>query len=817
MLAIRKRKYINFDLDTPGVSYSNATTTYNEIKGTNALYFDLNDDTAYLEIEDVPEGYLFVNLDITYIGTDETKISINSQTYYINIGDIIMKTKTNQTTSTLRIDFDAEISSGAGPLGEFYINGIEIFINEWGNLDVEPSAISITNQVKNTQDLSKVVTMFSKSFDLDLTFNNKNILQISENNINNNYIYDFRYSISDINFSGKLEVTHLIRANNQTVKCNLYSDLTYFVNKLTGNLRDVQKLSKIQYVGSQIEPLESISGDEEYTFVMHDYGQGITDEFFTDYKGINKKELTIKVDAGSIDREQTTTQYQQMFLNNYVPAFFAKHIFKQIHTNLGYVASGDFLDNIDLNNLLVMPGSFSRDISSDDYAFHMVADTPIQQITIGTTQTKETWIDGTFHNEYNNGTLVPGTGTTGLFFDTKIGYYTDIDYDVELEIDFLSTYAGENTIRCEFSIEYVALSSTGRREFVVNQQEVEVKSDETGKIVFKGTAKDVYIPFSYSVDKRIGFKLKTMTDSNANQLVVDITSINISNVEKISTKYCPTNTILASDILPDMTQQAFIKNIITMFNLYPTINNNEIEYLTRDQYYRQGEIYRIKNDRIDKTFEFPTSYSKYKYEFKLAQDDRGEIKKYNKEHEEDYGCYTLTTSSSNSETQSFNVDFSTPFLKEIAVGDFGVNSEYNFDDERKIYHGYSYDYYYNDWIIDGQQTFAKINIAPKTYDILEELFTTATHNYINTALPVSFETNYEYYKKEIVNLINNSSHKLKIKIYVDEYELARIKLYNTIQIDNINYIIEKINNWNSEKQTEITLIKRVDNPLSVVR
>ena len=864
MLTIKKRNKYIFNAPNPTVTITNLDYLMNPNKGYTTLNFDLTNESANLRLEgfEIGQNYFFdmkMNVDNEVIyGMSEGRMGINGYTHYFDNDTETITTSFIATSTYVDIYINGLNSSGIFNHLYGFINRITITTNKWYELDVDKSQIKITNSIKLTDDLSKVSTIYSKEFDIILNKQNLKALDIHPNfitNFNNTIAeYDVRYALTDVNFLGKLSIQKIVYENNSAIaKVNIISNLSSFIQDIDDNRLKNILLPEVTYDIANVKAYQFSEthdvSNETFCFVLHDWGQNITERYLNHYyedKAINKNNVILKIDYDqntanskyNINENYVglTTDYKSNFINNWVPALFVKKIFKNIHTKAGFNIEGDFLETDTFNELLMLPSNFEHIIDDEDNHFEISNPSSNQTIVLAEGTSKSELLYGTDVSQNNT---LSGTSTKAVFYgmvDTyqvKEGLYTDIDYEIEYKV-WQSNGTGSYLFNynAEIYIEYANISSPGNRELLDYQEEGEFMYSGSAKtFTISGTLEDVYIPFGYGYrDLQIRMNAYNYNNGALREITYEITKFNITNKGKIKSKYAPSSIIKLNDLLPDLSERELVKNIITMFNLYPVFENNTITYYTYDEFLAKGKIVDLNKVLVSDNHEIiiPNTYVASEYNFYETQDDRGEIQLIGKTESLPYGNYKINSVFDNDITQDFNLLFGIPIKQDIRmVGSsihwiFGRNSRQNLNQTRSIWSGRNgKDNYYNDFEITDQFIFGRLHRKnyPSIYmvnEFLEQGTSSEVLVLLNTAIPdgLSYEELYEnYYENQLTNLNNTSSLKLIIKGVIDERTFADCDLWNIFLIDNAYYYLESIKDWNNESLTTLTFIKLLKNPL----
>lgn len=852
MLAIRKKEDYIFNEETPSVIITSGLTyDTNTILGSTAIEFDINNSSESIRIANLEDGktyflkiYLTPNPDTFYDATDELRVQLTSGA---NTSGAEYAVKDDESVS-LSIETDGKSIyinlSGDVVAGQItgWIDYATLQQNKWEELDIEASNIKLNNAIKETTDLNKIQTQYSSSFPLIMNKRNIAALGVNPNILtkynNVNLVYEFRLTLSDYNFDGWLEVTKISKSDQVYIATvNLYSKIIDFITDISDQkLNLIKGLTQPEYVNSNIRQhsYSAVTGSQEYCYIMHDYGQNINNKFFSNTKGVNRKLVKIESDFNSNTsfylnnetREYNSmdTFYTEIFSNNFYPSYFAEYMFRKIHTDYGFSVGGDLLDIDAFSNLLIMPSNLTEEVSEEDYALKSVMgsayNSQIPQNTLVTLT-----IPLSADTNYDNGSI------NSNLYEPEHAMYCGFDY--EITISFTGdTVAGYYNVGGEFVILYDGIA-TNNCDFVSHYIGTSFEENEVKEVTWQGSIPSgIYIPEKNITGGGIKFILNLTSIDTPSYINYRIVDINISNVGKISDRVAPTATFNSEQLLPNITKFDFVKQIITMFNLYPTIENNKIIYNTYDNFYT-GSTVTIDTRDIDVTeYQLPQNFVANKYKWNWRQNDNiGDIKYFNDSHENDWGSYSKKGINSNDTIQEYSNPFGITYHRAVeldggTVLEMGVSSANMGVDNRYVYIGDPDVYFYNSWEpIPDDVTFGiwtnmaspQINGGNVAY--ITEYFTTVDIDNINTAVysegsdSLLWSSLYDnYYKTEIQNLTNVNALKIKFKAYITEGKYAMLELGSLVKLQNAYFHIESIKNFNGKDMAEFTLIKVNVNP-----
>jgi hypothetical protein len=74
-----------------------------------------------------------------------------------------------------------------------------------------------------------------------------------------------------------------------------------------------------------------------------------------------------------------------------------------------------------------------------------------------------------------------------------------------------------------------------------------------------------------------------------------------------------------------------------------------------------------------------------------------------------------------------------------------------------------------------------------------------------------------YYRNYLAQILDHDSKLVKYKIKLNEIDISNFTFRDTIRIDNTNYIVNKISNWNPNSLCDIELLKLENNYLKYRR
>ena len=851
MLSIRKKLEFDFDKSKEGVVISSGLTySTNTIQNTTAIEFDINNTYEDIEIEgDFIAGRTYhFNISVnpnpdTFIDAfDELWVRLSSGSnfgtmQYVTKDDINLVTKIVADDKKIKINLHGD--SVAGQITG-WINGVTVQNNNWVELDITDSNIKLVNAIKKTNDLNKIHTQFSKSFSLMLNKQNLNALEInsiiSTNFKNTNYVYDFKMSISEYNFDGILEVVKLEKSLNNgmyVATVNLFNRYIDFITRLKDEkLNTIQGLSNPEYVNTNIRngSLATNLGNHQYCWLLNDYGQNITKKFFTSNKGVNRNltVLDVNYDSDSLNLNESreynsqTTFSKHIFNNNFYPAYFAKYLFKKIHIDNGFTVGGNLFDDDLFDNLLVFPANLTEEISETEYGLKATVGTLTG--TIPSSGTTSPLLPLSAVTEYDNGSI-----HSDIYIPEQ-AMYCGFDYDITVDITASST-VGSYDVGGEFNIQYSGIGITSK--FVKHSIGVTLSEDETKEVTFRGTLpSDVYIPKrALTSGGGVKFELIFAGHSNPGTCSYTVKDVDIGNLGLIQDRVAPTDTFKSSRLIPNISKESFIKQIITMFNLFPILEDNKIIYNTYSSFYT-GSTQEITRRDIDVvSYELPSNFVKNKYIWDWNQNEIGDIIYYNERHNTNWGSYSKIGLNDGGDNQEFTNPFGINYHQAIefdggTVLEMGVNAKNKIEGSRVIFVGDPENYFYNNWEPKEEDITFGIwtNLHNPTMggdrvEYLTEFFTTVDIDDINTAVYSEGSNSLlwadlynKYYKTQIENITNQNTVKIKFKAALANANYSLLRLNSLIKIEDSYYHIEKINSFNGKDLTEMTLIKVNVNP-----
>jgi len=852
MLAIRKKNNIKLDKETSNIEVSNLTYELNPLLAKKAIKFSFNNSEGYFEIRGrFSKGYTYdfkmdVTPDLEYFtdGTIEMVIKLvsganTSSTYYMNGNSkqISMKIVCDDE-NVFRIRLIGTAIWGVLDPVVGWVNKISFQNSQWSELDVEFAKIKLTESVKETNSLNKINSLVSNNFKIVLNEQNINALEFNPSiltNFNNtHYIYDFKFTISNRSFKGELYINSLTKQNlSYIADVNLYSSLPTIMNELKNLKVNSLRLTDPRFVTTNIKSksYSTVTGTEEYCWILHDYGQNITENFFNNKKGVNNLKhiqdmhTLVHSEDYDLDTEVTQTNFNELFINNFYPAYFAKYLFKKIHSDLNLTVAGNFLNTEIFNKLLVLPNDVTKDINKHNNAFRLhMYNSPPQSNVISVGGSTEIGLHGVVDPDFNNGTIV--CSPLCRQYSPHEALYTGFKYDITFLVENEDQLPGTNKFSIDLFWKYKSLAP-GQNHFIQHYYGgINEELSGTTDVKLTGEVSEVYVPNNTSNDAGdIEFRCILSNYSTNDRLRFTVSEMLFENVEKISSKTAPKNYFNSAKILPKISQFDFIKNIINTFNLFPVLEDNKITYYTFDEYYqnRKEDIFNLDTyEDIDINYELPPKYLDNKYIYSWKQSEQGDQKYFNENNEYPFGSFVAAGSDKSIKETKFENIFSIPEQKEIEISagnliNIGTSAKNKIQDDRKIYSGITESYYMHNFEpVTDDLTFGlwENKSIGGSIDYLTENFTldsiTNINSAVNTTGSISLlqeEIYNKYHKAYLDNLVDVNGLKIKVKVYLTTSEFARLHMNSLVKFKNSFFYLEKISNWSNNTKTTLTLIK----------
>ena len=321
--------------------------------------------------------------------------------------------------------------------------------------------------------------------------------------------------------------------------------------------------------------------------------------------------------------------------------------------------------------------------------------------------------------------------------------------------------------------------------------------------------------------------------------------IKLTGIQKI----VPGETFTKENILPKMKQIDFIKAVANLFNLRYIITGNNIEWLTYEEYMNKGELrnwsnklhHKFKNTYFGNTFqtnEYTFSYKETKgdtkeaYESNVGLDYGVKIDKKDGDLETKTKKYNVGIGIQAIEQMKYNLFYiaGTPYANEIFITN---NHEEQKDttissvDFNKV--GKKPFFSYQNVVPSPPTTFRderleKHNIQnisvsshimnPRIQNTGEDIFTLAFQEpdwdvlYDTTEFIKPTRNLYDsFFHQDFQDILDKYAEKMTGQIYLDTLEFNDLKMNDIIQIDDKNYRVEEISEWNKNKISKVKLLK----------
>lgn len=728
---------------------------------------------------------------------------------------------------------------------------IQLLGQNAGFLDVlEDSIVALTISVADIKDISKRTGSFSKTITLPATKNNNRLL--------NDY---FEVNVLDGTFS-----------INKVQRCLLLDDNVSIFDNMVLQLMHVKKEQNTNMEDDIVEYEVSIKDTtaDFFTIVNNRYLSDL--DFSEFGHTFSAQEIVDSFSHSWVDGYKYVVQYGDDFIypiTELKPAIYAKQYWTKIHADAGfsYVWNEELSNNIRFDKLLIPYSSGVVKVSEDSLAkSRVIATGPSGQTFISPTTTVQSpylWRGGDRSLAIANTIIVDPLGayniansryTSPFYLMQPNTYEYILEFDYEIVVDNVQATSG--TILTSTAQNYgqinVIASVRNRRTLSLdtafcNQAptlSIQGSTFAPGEtIIFNGRSRTTI----YSTNHQLGDELDVMiglqhaADYNSplrSTRIIDfkvrLTSEIKVTIQLNSNQVYNTWVDLNSYLPTQIKQNDFIKSIMMMYNLFVEVDSvdpNKLIYTTRDEFYDTGLLLdwtaKLARDR-EQTISFLPWLSSKSTIFTYKNDSDPANEAYFNQLNEVYGQHQVIYSNNYVKgLETKELIFSpTPFqltswfsyLPLLPSGDQKYNIRILLDNG--VYE--SQRWFLLNWIDPNVTTFPP---GPTSGNYLE-LTNYPFVSHLDRPTNPTYDINYgvcDFYFTEIQNVTNNnlfnnfwrrtcaqinSGRLLTAYFNLKGSDIARLRLNAKIRIDNSYWNINKIIDFDANKQ-ELTKVELI--------
>lgn len=670
---------------------------------------------------------------------------------------------------------------------ELFVNNVLVDLSEELTVSLNFSMSDIRNPDKRNASYSKTITLPGTTTNNRLFSN----------------IYDTSVFLTNTDFNPNKKVSALLFQDSELI--------------LEGSLRLLKVVNlndAIQYevcLYSSIADLFKEMGEDElgtldFESELHNWTLDKIEDSWT-WGADNEKYFYPMADYG------TKTSLNSWFVEDFKPAIQFKAIWDKIFEKYGFDYNSNFI-NSDVFKKLYLLSSNSNPVLTDaiidntkveaEYSLSMGSFPPLQWTRFSPPETKD---DRGF---YNNGLFV--TSFKGRFrFDITLPFtLTRSDTSAKEGVNFrvglkINAPVGTTTYNT------LGLSSA----YYIDIGASSASFSETFSIIADidalGATLPSYINMAYNA-----FKIQSAggtVDAQPSLLL----SVGLAEMVITPLSQQPVEGALIdiAQYLPKMKCKDFIKSVIQMFNLYFDAKNRLISIEPRDDYYASG-IKKDWTDKLDRSQPIETvpcgDLFFKEFNFKYTTDNDYLNAEYLKNNNEDYASRTIQIDTDFSkDTNTIQPAFSPTLITDaqntgrvipsINKNDANGNVvEYKGFKPRVVYHGgksASAPYKLNDsssTTFKSEYPLASMVDNPFAPTVSMEFGAPLVVYYLATSYTNNNLVN-KYYSKMIANISSPSSLVLTGKFYLTPSDISQLKFNNTIQIDGVDFKINKITDY----------------------
>ena len=887
MIDIRLRENFNlpfFEKATSAdLSFDEITQTLNiesyKIEKTPGVFISKNTSfTFYSAMQANVDYWISFDSILDYGTSAGTRIKINGVTY--SYDDIVNngRIKTSSTTGSLVIDVSR--STPTDPFSVIF-NAITLVQTTFGSFQpVNATDIQLNKAIKNFSDFDKFKVGYSTSFNIYLNEAAKRFFKFIEYGNVINAFFDGEI-IEDGRklFIGTVQLIKITEnGNDKFLEIRFVEDVDNFFEGLKyKTLKDLDDSTNLDYSIDSLTNLNAFghkNNDSKYVLV-HD------SKSTTNYNPLESRYLYDSIIDNNEVGMNITRDYDSIFftgdgyfIGEYQPKVFNRYIWDKIHTDAGISYSGDVFTTLDWNSLLV---SNNKDLNytsdelserkikakygEDGYILYASYDyyDDKYEVVFGTNGNssinfKVDTSGGEFEGvDVNSEGLNPKYGAyRKLKIKYKIKYKTDSSIDDDVDNANMKRYA-QGGFKARVHLEWVKKNTQQHSANVVYFNNESVIYINTNPDPFESKWVDYtldseqafeaeafgYVPRDNADEYEMALFIEMRTDADfTNEYGIPPAELNniilgyfsISDVElkmEAIETYTPSDilaTRVVNDLLPNIKQNEYLRNIMNLFNLKYKIIDGVVHYYTTEEFYTDGNLINLTNnlDRVS-------------VDIKLSQDFQAKTVAFN--YESDEGSIIFENQTNNNESNIVKNKFNIRDTYGVASTDANYLYQEKYMEKNKVsifnvldpkdditYLSYLntiqntrstivYDYKmnihphnppYNSYVTNTFVTSSSVN----KFSTDDDLFTLYNYNKDFNGLGESESnllTRYGVITKDL--LLNPNQRKIVGDFKLTTEEFNTIKINDIIQVDEEVYLIEDINNFNKNKLTKMNLRK----------
>jgi hypothetical protein len=467
---------------------------------------------------------------------------------------------------------------------------------------MEEELITLTQVIQDVQDIEKLFTDYSKTFNLPASKTNNNIFKYwfnpDVNNFNNQIFSTARIELNHFEFkSGKIQLNEVVMKDNKPsmYKVTFFGETVDFKNSINEDqLSDLAWLSNFDFLeasGGTDNVKEGLTNGLNFTVDGVTYNDAIIYPLITHtgsyIYSINAADFT---NPYNINPSGANNTNRGVLKEDLKPAITIRLILKAIEQQYGITfKTGDFFDSSALNNLYLWLHREKGKIPLNGYWSSYGGYTR----TAGDAQLENSGnkygffepLSGIFHwRSYPDSPFSPAyeDNTTITITITPAATYASVLYDANIvntnnwtSLKSVSQVSGTQTIT-------LLINKDGSN----GGMQISNVSTNPAKIITTLNANQP-IQFTYSIKIDRYVKYSEFLNLNWNPIVINLTA----TFEPTNATQTPTQgDVVIIDQLPKLKVKDFLNGLFRQFNLTVFLNSQkEIVVKTLDNFYAGGE------------------------------------------------------------------------------------------------------------------------------------------------------------------------------------------------------------------------------------